>query len=63
VGVVDPGARLMAAFASVVDATESAEIDRILDGIPDPVGQCYRFTLPSSLLHAGRAAWDEGEGT
>jgi F420-non-reducing hydrogenase small subunit len=55
-GVVDYGARLMSAFASVVDATEPEEIERILDGIPDPVGQFYRFSLAKSLLRGGRNA-------
>ncbi len=55
-GVVDYGARLMSAFATVVDATDPGEIDRILDGIPDPVGQFYRFSLAGSLLGAGRKA-------
>ncbi|MEX1168588.1 MAG: oxidoreductase [Chloroflexota bacterium] len=55
-GVVDFGARLLSAFASVVDASEPAEIDRILDGLPDPVGQFYRFSLAGSLLRGGRAA-------
>jgi F420-non-reducing hydrogenase small subunit len=53
-GVVDYGARLMSAFASVVDATDPDEIERILDGIPDPVGQFYRFSLATSLLRRGR---------
>jgi len=56
-GVVDYGARLITAFASVIDATEPEEIDRILDGIPDPVGQMYRFSLPGSLMKANRNAW------
>jgi len=55
-GVVDFGARLLSAFASVVDANEAAEIDRILDGLPDPVGQFYRFSLAGSLLRGGRPA-------
>jgi F420-non-reducing hydrogenase small subunit len=55
-GVVDFGARLLSAFASVVDATEPDEIDRILDGLPDPVGQFYRFSLAGSLLRGSRAA-------
>ena len=54
-GVVDFGARLLSAFASVVDASEPDEIDRILDGLPDPVGQFYRFSLAGSLLRGGRA--------
>jgi F420-non-reducing hydrogenase small subunit len=55
-GVVDFGARLLSAFASVVDASEPDEIDRILDGLPDPVGQFYRFSLAGSLLRGARAA-------
>ena len=55
-GVVDFGARLLSAFASVVDASEPEEIDRILDGLPDPVGQFYRFSLAGSLLRGGRPA-------
>ena len=57
-GVMDYGARLITAFASVIDATEPNEIDKILDGIPDPVGQIYRFNLAGSLLKANREAWN-----
>ena len=53
-GVVDFGARLLSAFASVVDASEPDDIDRILDGLPDPVGQFYRFSLAGSLLRGSR---------
>jgi F420-non-reducing hydrogenase small subunit len=56
-GVVDFGARLMSAFASVIDANDPDAIDRVLNGIPDPVGQFYRFNLAKSLLRSGRAAW------
>lgn len=56
-GVMDYGARLITAFSSVIDATEPEEIDRILDGIPDPTGQVYRFNLAGSLLKANREAW------
>jgi F420-non-reducing hydrogenase small subunit len=56
-GVIDYGARLITAFASVIDSNDPAEIDRILDGIPDPVGQFYRFNLAGSLLRASKAAW------
>jgi F420-non-reducing hydrogenase small subunit len=54
---VDFGARLMAAFASVIDSEDPDEIDRILDTLPDPAGQCYRFSLAGSLLGAARSAW------
>jgi F420-non-reducing hydrogenase small subunit len=56
-GVMDYGARLITAFASVIDAKEPDEIERILDGIPDPTGQVYRFNLAGSLLKANREAW------
>jgi F420-non-reducing hydrogenase small subunit len=50
-GVEDYGARLMTALASVIDATDPAEIERIIrEGIPDPVGTFYRFSLAHSLL-------------
>ncbi len=56
-GVMDYGARLITAFSSVVDASTPEEIDHILDGIPDPTGQVYRFNLAGSLLKANRDAW------
>jgi len=58
-GVVDYGSRLIAAFASVIDSNDPDEIDRILDGIPDPAGQFYRFSLAGSLLRSGKTAWDK----
>lgn len=56
-GVVDYGARLISAFASVIDAKDPDEIDRILDGLVDPAGQFYRFNLAGSLLRAAAPAW------
>jgi F420-non-reducing hydrogenase small subunit len=60
-GVVDYGARLMSAYASVIEAQKPEEIDRVLDGIVDPAGQFYRFSLAGSLLRGSRAAWNDGE--
>jgi F420-non-reducing hydrogenase small subunit len=59
-GVIDYGARLMTAFASVIDANTPDEIDQILDGIPDPTGQVYRFNLAGSLMKAAKSAWQKG---
>jgi len=56
-GVIDYGARLMTAMASVIDSNDSSEIERIIDGLPDPAGQFYRFNLANSLLRASKAAW------
>jgi F420-non-reducing hydrogenase small subunit len=50
-GVEDYGSRLMSALASVIDSRDPDEIDRIVaEGIPDPVGTFYRFSLANSLL-------------
>jgi len=56
-GVADYGARLMTAFASVIQSDHPDEIDAILDTLPDPAGQFYRFNLAGSLLRAARPAW------
>ncbi len=58
---MDYGARLIAAFASVIDSNDPDEIDQILDGIPDPAGQFYRFNLAGSLLRSGKTAWKGNE--
>jgi len=60
-GVVDYGARLVSAFASVIGSNDPDEIDKILDGIPDPTGQFYRFNLAGSLLKAAKPAWEKEE--
>ena len=60
-GVIDFGARLMTAFASVIESDDQDEIDRILDGLPDPVGQFYRFSLAGSVLRAAKPAWQTGQ--
>ena len=48
--VRDHGGKALAAIASLVDSDDEDEIDRILAGIPDPVGTFYRYSLPASLL-------------
>ena len=50
-GVKDFGARMMSALASVIDSDDPDEIRQIIeDGIPDPVGTFYRFSLAASQL-------------
>jgi len=56
-GVLDYGARLLTSVASVIDSNDPEEIERIIDGIPDPAGMFYRFNLGGSLLRASKAAW------
>lgn len=48
--VTDPGAKMMSALASIIDATEPEEILQIIDGLDDPAGTFYRFSLPASLI-------------
>jgi F420-non-reducing hydrogenase small subunit len=49
-GVVDQGAKLLSAVASVVDADTEEEAARIVSQIADPIGTFYRFGLAASLL-------------
>ena len=50
-GVEDFGARLLSALASVIDSEDPAEIRRIIEeGVPDPIGTFYRFSLAKSFL-------------
>ena len=48
--VVDQGAKLISAIASIVDSRDPVEIDRILADVPDIMGYAYRFGLPASSL-------------
>jgi F420-non-reducing hydrogenase small subunit len=48
--VKDQGAKMISALASVIDAVEEEEIQKILGQIADPVGTLYRFSLPHSML-------------
>jgi len=48
--VLDQGAKMLSALSSVIDAHEPEEIERILDGIVDPMGTFYRFSLAHSIL-------------
>ncbi len=53
-GVVDYGARLMSGLASVIESSDPKEIQRIVEeGLPDPVGTLYRFSLARSLMRRG----------
>ncbi len=59
----DYGTRLMSALASVIDSGDPQEIDRIIgEGIPDPVGNFYRFSLAASQLRRGKKAASGGNG-
>jgi F420-non-reducing hydrogenase small subunit len=48
--VRDQGAKILSAVASGMAARESDAIKRALEGIPDPAGTFYRYSVPASLL-------------
>jgi F420-non-reducing hydrogenase small subunit len=47
---LDAGTRFLSAFAALMPAASAAEVHALVDSICDPVGCCYRFTEPVSLL-------------
>jgi F420-non-reducing hydrogenase small subunit len=49
--VVDHGAKALSAIASLIDASEQADVAAAAAQIVDPVGTFYRYSLPASLLH------------
>jgi len=49
-GVVDQGAKLASAVASVIDSKDPEEIETILEGLPDFTSFAYRYGVASSLL-------------
>ena len=61
-GVVDQGAKMLSAIASVVDVGAACEdevemahkIDAVMDSLADPAGTFYRFSMAHSLLHRVR---------
>ena len=48
--VRDQGAKALSAAASILSSKDEAGIAAALDGIPDPVGTFYRYSLPASPL-------------
>lgn len=52
--VVDQGARMMSAIASAIGSNDPQEIQQAIEGIVDPAGTFYKFSLPSSLLHRAK---------
>jgi F420-non-reducing hydrogenase small subunit len=52
--VKDYGSKILSAVTSVIGSDDADTIDAILDGVPDPVGTFYRYSLPTSLLRRKR---------
>jgi F420-non-reducing hydrogenase small subunit len=59
-GIRDYGGKAVSAFASIADAKDEAAITRVLEGIADPAGTFYRYSLPSSFLY--RRIQNNGKG-
>ena len=52
--VRDYGAKALSAIASIIDSNDEAEIEQIVQTVPDPVGTFYRYSLPTSMLRRKR---------
>jgi len=46
----DPGSKMMSAIATMIDANDPDEIQKVVDNIDDVAGTFYRFSLPGSIL-------------
>ncbi len=54
---LDQGTKMISALASVIDSQDPEEIEQILDGVVDPIGTFYRFSMSKATL--GRARTKE----
>jgi len=61
--VMDVGAKMTSALASMVDATDPQAAEAILATIPDPVGTFYRYSLAASRLRRRVLARSEAAKT
>ena len=53
-GVRDQGSHFLTALASIIDSNDPDEIEKILDGIVDPAGTFYRYSLPDAMINRAR---------
>jgi F420-non-reducing hydrogenase small subunit len=53
-GVVDQGAKLVSAIASIYQGDSPEDIARLVEEVVDPAGTFYRFTMADSLLKRKR---------
>ncbi|MBA7486183.1 NAD(P)H-quinone oxidoreductase subunit K, chloroplastic [subsurface metagenome] len=58
-GVIDQGAKALSAIVSILgiegeEKMTDEDVKKLVDGIADPAGTFYRFSLPSSLLRRKR---------
>ena len=62
VGVIDQGAKLVSAIASIYEGNSEEEIARMIDEVKDPAGTFYRFGLADSILKRKRLGQLSTEG-
>lgn len=48
--VIDPGLKMLSAISTMIDSDDPDEIEKIVNGFPDPAGTLYRFSLPASIM-------------
>jgi F420-non-reducing hydrogenase small subunit len=48
--VLDQGAKALSAITSVIESKDEAEIQKIIDEVPDPLRSFNRFGIPSALI-------------
>lgn len=54
----DYGGKVISFLASIIDSKDERDIARIIEeGIPDPAGLAYKFTLPASRLRLNLMKW------
>jgi F420-non-reducing hydrogenase small subunit len=46
----DPGAAMISAIASMIDADDPEAIEKVVETVTDPAGTFYRFSIPNSTL-------------
>ncbi len=52
--VADQGAKALAGLASLLDANDETQTAQLLQGLPDPAGTLYRYSVAASLLQEAR---------
>ena len=53
-GVLDQGAKMLSALASIYDTKDDDGVKHMVDEMVDPAGTFYRFSLPDSMLRRKR---------
>jgi F420-non-reducing hydrogenase small subunit len=52
--VDDFGGKLLSGITSIIGSDDETEIEKIVEGIPDPIGTFYRYSLARSILRRAK---------